>query len=69
MLKPVSCPRSCDSPQADVEEDRAAFASMPFVEGVSEVLAALSKDWLTEEEIAAPIEEPEEWTPEVGANV
>ncbi|WIA08499.1 hypothetical protein OEZ85_007934 [Tetradesmus obliquus] len=50
--------------KADVEEDRAAFASMPFVEGVSEVLAALSKDWLTEEEIAAPIEEPEEWTPE-----
>jgi hypothetical protein len=52
--------------QADVQEDRAAFASMPFAEGVTEVLAALSKEWLTEEEIAAPVEEPEEWTPEVG---
>jgi hypothetical protein len=38
---------------------------MPFAEGVSEVLAALSKEWLTEEELAAPVEEPEEWTPEV----
>jgi hypothetical protein len=51
--------------QADVQEDRAAFARMPFAEGVSEVLAALSKEWLTEEEILAPVEQPEEWTPEV----
>jgi hypothetical protein len=42
---------------------------MPFAEGVSEVLAALSKEWLTEEELAAPVEEPEEWTPEVRLQV
>jgi hypothetical protein len=39
---------------------------MPFAEGVSEVLSAMSKEWLSEEELAEPVEEPEEWTPEVG---
>jgi hypothetical protein len=38
---------------------------MPFAEGVSEVLSAMSKEWLSEEELAEPVEEPEEWTPEV----
>lgn len=48
-----------------MEAERVAFVSQPVVDAVTEVLAGLTTGWLTEEELAEPPEEAEEWSPEV----
>lgn len=51
--------------QAAVEAERAAFAALPWDEAVQDVLSGLTAEGMTEEQLATPAQEPEEWQPEV----